>query len=132
MEEIFGRHGHASLVASLQRNFETHKRLGRGLDLTSYTARDATAVLFRYLKSLPEPLIPYSWYESMTDPIRHFPNEQDPAQDALIESTVRKLQRAITSLPNLHLHLLLCIHPRLAGSLRRQVKFEQDDYQADC
>ncbi len=61
-ECIFARNGNAARMMYLQRRFDTPSGYGRGLVWDGYTVHDAAGIMLRYLKSLPDPLIPCEYY----------------------------------------------------------------------
>ena len=56
----------------LQKAFDNPDHYGKNIDWTGYTVHDATGVLLRFLKALPEPVIPYEFYSKFTAPIHPF------------------------------------------------------------
>jgi hypothetical protein len=48
------------------RDHNLHQKYGKGLDWTGYSVYDAATCLLRYLKRLPEPVIPYDLYNKFT------------------------------------------------------------------
>jgi len=121
VENIFALSGNAARIAILQKHFNTPHRYGKGLDWTGYTVHDAAGILLRYLKSLPEPVIPYECYEPFTATLIES-QPFDLAQNGFIDTKddewhtkiVREYQILVQELPPLHKQLLLYILDTLA------------------
>ncbi|RSM09379.1 hypothetical protein CEP52_004222 [Fusarium oligoseptatum] len=62
IEDIFATIGSPVRISKLQQAFESPPRYGRGLVWDDYTIHDGAGLMLRYLKSLPEPIIPYDCY----------------------------------------------------------------------
>ena len=62
MENIFYQSGSAKNVFELQGIFDMPDRYGKGLDWSQYLVHDAASLVLRYLKTLPEPVIPFDCY----------------------------------------------------------------------
>ena len=119
VENIFAQSGNPSRVMHLQKAFNASRRYGRGLKWTGYTVHDAASLLLRYLKTLPEPLVPYQFYELFTtgfhtegEQIVQGNHEQDRA--AIKKARIAKLRRNILDLPPLSRTMLLYILDLLA------------------
>jgi len=118
-EDIFARSGHAARIANLQTIFNMPDRYGKGLDWTGYTIHDAAGILLRYLKSLPEPVVPYHCYDSFTRPLLAWSASGHDEPVELMEpewhsEAVRAYQGCIADLPPLNRHLLLYLLDVLA------------------
>lgn len=77
---------------------------------TGYSVYDAASCLLRYLKRLPEPVIPFNFYNKFTsilDPTC-YEQDEDKLEVCTIEEDVaiRTLQQYITEIPPLNRHLL--------------------------
>jgi GTPase-activating protein SAC7 len=92
-------------------------RYGKGLNWTGYTAHDAAGTLLRYLKTLPEPVIPWSEYAAFTAPLRLtwipgvFPYEMSMEDHRV---AVVAYQRCIVAMASLNRQLLLYLLDLLA------------------
>ncbi|RSL49573.1 hypothetical protein CEP54_012373 [Fusarium duplospermum] len=104
IENIFATMGSPVRIRKLQQAFESPPTYGRGLDWTPYTLHDAAGIFLRYLKSLPEPIIPYDCYggfmEGLTPYIDRELTEEESAE-ALEVAT-----RLIDMMPSLNRDLL--------------------------
>jgi hypothetical protein len=86
------------------------ERYGKGLDWAGYSAYEAATCLLRYLKRLPEPVIPYDLYDKFTSILGPtvYENDEGYDHDAFsIEGAISALQYHITEVPPLHRHLLI-------------------------
>lgn len=117
LKDIFAIHGHPARISALERAFNQPPRYGKGLNMYDYTIHDATSLLLRYLKSLPEPIIPENFYEQFVQiPIP--PNALKVDENASIDSATYKrvhqkiiyrAQQLVAELPQLNKTLLLYI-----------------------
>ncbi|KAG0645569.1 Rho-GTPase-activating 5 [Hyphodiscus hymeniophilus] len=120
-ENIFAQSGSATRVRALEVAFDTPTRYGKGLDWstgyhrdmaagteeTHYDVYDAATCFLRYLKLLPEPVIPSNLYEQFTAAI----NDEDSFDEA---KSIKALQEKLTYLPPLNRQLLLYLLDILA------------------
>ncbi|KAG8670537.1 GTPase activating protein (GAP) for Rho1p [Fusarium poae] len=72
VEDIFATTGNPVRMSELQTIFDSPSRFGKGLVWDGFTVHDAAGILLRYLKSLPEPVIPYRHYNSFVDELGPF------------------------------------------------------------
>lgn len=95
----------------MQKLFDSPDRYGKGLDWTGFTVFDATTVLLRYLRSIPEPVVPFSMYDRFREPLSTM---IDGSEAEIQHVTIPKYQRLIVELPPLNRHMLLYILDILA------------------
>ncbi|KAI9891532.1 MAG: hypothetical protein M1814_002655 [Vezdaea aestivalis] len=120
VEGIFRLSGSNKRIKELQMIFDSPDRFGKGLDWTGFTVHDAANIFRRYLNMLPEPIVPYEFYEKFRDPLRNHQREavgNPDAQDAGgfdDDDTIRQYQALITQIPPLNRQLLLYILDLLA------------------
>ena len=142
-ENIFARSGSATRIHQLESIFDdSNQDYGKGLDFrtgdfirrdgsvrrslrnlltepTPYDVYDAASCLLRYLKLLPEPVIPFDLYDRFTAAIE---DELPPdyafnhvlPDDFNISKVIAKFQQATFSLPPLNRQLLLYLLDLLA------------------
>jgi hypothetical protein len=87
-----------------------NKTYGKGLDWTGYSIYDAATCLLRYLKRLPEPVIPYAFYDKFTSILGPTIYENDEGYDHnafSIDTAISTIQQCVTDIPPLRKHLLL-------------------------
>jgi hypothetical protein len=87
--------------------FDTEPCYGKGLDWAGYTVHDAASCLLRYLKLLPEPVIPFNTYEQFTAAV-------DSEVDLNFDQRIATLQGLVTTLLSLNRQLLLYLLDLLA------------------
>ncbi|KAI8953885.1 Rho GTPase activation protein [Xylaria longipes] len=110
VEDIFTLNGNPARVMQLQTVFETPPTYGKGFNWDGYTVHDAATLLQRYLKTLPEPIIPYDMYDD-------FVNMPGPTLEATGEDLIKTISttlQLIKALPHLNRKLLLYILDVLA------------------
>ena len=133
-ENIFARSGSATRIHELESVFDEEKyRYGKGLDWltghfhgresktepTPYDVYDAASCLLRYLKLLPEPVIPFDLYDRFTSALADelppdfviddmLPNDFDGPK------LISRFQQLIISLQPLNRQLLLYLLDLLA------------------
>ena len=130
---IFRLAGAAKRIKELQAIFDSPDRYGKGLDWTGYTVHDAASIFRRYINSLPEPVIPLSFYEQYRAPIRNHQKEAtgdpelppDPCSANSADkfdhsSVIIAYQKLITELPPLNRQLLLYLLDLLAVFASKQ------------
>jgi hypothetical protein len=133
-EDIFARSGSATRIHELESIFDDSKhRYGKGLDWrtgdfhgrdlrtepTPYDVYDAASCLLRYLKLLPEPVIPFDLYDRFTAAIE---DELPPdfafnpvlPDDFDTSKIIVMCKQAVFSLPPLNRQLLLYLLDLLA------------------
>ena len=104
-EGIFRLSGSAKRIKDLQVIFDEPPKYGKSLDWEGFTVHDAANILRRYLNHLPEPIIPYEYYDTFREPLKHnWPKE----------SVISRMQELVSSLPPLNRQLLLYILDLLA------------------
>lgn len=123
VEGIFRLGGAERRIKELQATFNSPDKYGKGLDWTGYTVHDAANVLRRYFNKLPEPVIPYDFYERFRDPIRghqeqavgDMGDQQFPSSGEFdAQSAIKTYQQLITEIPPLNRQLLLYVLDLLA------------------
>lgn len=105
VENIFYHNGLATKILELQKIFDSPPRHGMGLDMTSYTVHDATGVLLRYLKLLPQPVIPFDMYDQFIDQLILI--EEAVVIASSLAQAIEGIRQAVTLLPPLSRSLLL-------------------------
>ncbi|PVH79475.1 Rho GTPase activation protein [Cadophora sp. DSE1049] len=108
VEDIFYQSGSAKKIFELETIFDSPQRYGKGLDWSDYPVHDAAGVVLRYLKTMPEPVIPFDRYEPF---ISCLGGDVD-AKDTI--TSIAEFQDCIINLPALHRHLLLYLLDLLA------------------
>jgi GTPase-activating protein SAC7 len=104
-------------VQALEKTFDNPPRYGKGVSWDGFTIHDCAALVLRYLKCLPEPVIPYEYYDQFA---RKFQEELQTLPDGRIfnrnthDSLIKDFQRNITKLPSLSRQLLLYLLDMLA------------------
>jgi hypothetical protein len=81
-----------------------------GVDWSGYSVYDAATCLLRYLKRLPEPVIPYHFYDNFTSILGPtvYENDEGYDRDAFsVDAAISTLQKCITEIYSLHRQLLL-------------------------
>lgn len=111
VEDIFALNGNPARVMQLQTAFETPPLYGMDLKWDGYTIHNTAALLQRYLKTLPEPIIPYAIYSDFVNNILG-PTLEATGED--LTNTISTTQQLITALPPLNRQLLLYILDILA------------------
>jgi GTPase-activating protein SAC7 len=87
-----------------------NQNYSKGLNWTEYSVYEAATCLLRYLKRLPEPVVPYDFYDKFTSIVGPTVYENDEAydRDALsIDAAILTLQRYIMELRPLNRQLLI-------------------------
>ncbi|CAG7560917.1 unnamed protein product [Fusarium equiseti] len=107
VEDIFTTAGNPVRMRQLQVEFESPPRYGKSLDWDEYTVHDAAGILLRYLKSLPEPIIPYSSYSKFTSELMSFIDKEISAEES--PEVLEIVTRLVEELPPPSRHLLLYI-----------------------
>ncbi|KAI3325590.1 Rho GTPase activation protein [Xylariaceae sp. AK1471] len=120
-QDIFARNGNPSRMMQLQTLFDSPPQYGKGVVWFAYTEYDAAALLLRYLKTLPEPVVPYAMYdkfvtaltatsEDATESRALFPDADREKTDELVS----KMQQLMREMPPLNRQLLLYLLDLLA------------------
>ncbi|KAJ5371186.1 uncharacterized protein N7496_007278 [Penicillium cataractarum] len=89
-KNIFKVNGSGSKITELQSLFDCPPSYGRGIKWSDYSVHDVANLLTRYLRTLPEPVIPVVFYESFHEPLRMLSLARD-IQERGGESPVHKL-----------------------------------------
>lgn len=105
--DIFAHGGSAVRAHELEMVFDDPVRYGKGLDWDNYSVHDAATCLLRYLKRLPDPVIPCQSYDKFTSiGLQTTEGELRTAEDEWVPE-IRQIQLYIAELPPIHRHLLL-------------------------
>lgn len=115
--DIFAQTGHAVRISKLQSVFDDpDRRYGKGLDWTGYSVHDAANILLRYLKSLPESVVPYEFFDRFTEPIKLYQKSTDAGEHETDYhlAAVLHCQDCVKQLPPLNRQLLLYLLDILA------------------
>lgn len=116
VENIFATNGNPVRVKQLQDSFEAPPRYGKGFDWNGFTVYDCASFLLRYLKSLPEPVVPYIFYGSCIERMcPHITWQSDSSEPVLdVEKLVPIAQDIIRELPPPNRQLLIYLLDLLA------------------
>lgn len=90
--------------------FDQSPRYGKGLDFGMYSVHDAATCLLRYLKRLPEPVIPYAFYDKFTSVLGPTIYENDDGYDREAfseDDAFSTIQQSISELPPVNRQLLV-------------------------
>ncbi|KAF2994141.1 hypothetical protein E8E14_002222 [Neopestalotiopsis sp. 37M] len=116
VENIIAVNGHPRRVRELEERFNSRKhRYGKGLVWNGYTVHDAAGVLLRYLKGLPEPVVPYDMYDQFVTGLS--PSQHDELSRGPISGqdlAILNYQELIQRLPPINRQLLLYLLDVLA------------------
>ncbi|KAI8076434.1 Rho GTPase activation protein [Gilbertella persicaria] len=100
-EGIFRVSGNIKRVNALEFIFDqSTSNYGLDLNWDGYTVHDAASLLRRYLNKLPDPVIPFDYYQQFRDVMNNKTYTNN-------ESRIEAFQKLIQSLPTPHQHLLL-------------------------
>ena len=113
VEGVFRVNGSTKRVKELQEILSTRRNI-EDLDWTYYTVHDVASVLKRYLKSLPEPIIPFEVYDKFR--LIYLSYEHDPTE-LLIQ-----YRAFIEELPVLNQYVLLYLLDLLHYFSRRSAQ----------
>ena len=108
MENIFYQSGSAKNIFELQSIFDLPDRYGKGLDWSQYLVHDAASLVLRYLKTLPEPVIPFDRYSLFIACLSNDANAKDTM------TSIAEFQDCVVNLPPLNRQLLLYLLDLLA------------------
>jgi GTPase-activating protein SAC7 len=114
VEDIFALNGNPARMMRLQQVFNGPDRFGKDHDWTGRTVYDAAGLMLRYLKSRPEPVIPYQHYQDFTASFRPYIDKDDIANAVDPVTAIPALQRCVTDLPPLNRLVLLYLLDLLA------------------
>ncbi|KAN0094217.1 Rho GTPase activation protein [Hyaloscypha variabilis] len=109
-EDIFACSGSAVRVHELERIFDVPPRYGKGFNWAGYSVYDAATCLLRYLKRLPEPVIPCCLYDRFTSILGPTVYENGRGYDhetVSIDNAVSTLQQCVEDLAPINRMLLL-------------------------
>jgi hypothetical protein len=90
--------------------FDTGPYYGKGHDWAGYSVYEAATCLLRYLKRLPEPVIPYDFYDKFTSILGPTIYENDAGYDRdafSIDVAISTVQQCVAHIPPLQRQLLL-------------------------
>ncbi|KAJ3549850.1 hypothetical protein NM208_g282 [Fusarium decemcellulare] len=108
VEDIFAAPGHPVRMSKLQQIFDSApQRYGKGLDWEGCTVHDAAGIFLRYLKSLPEPIIPYSCYEQFVEELVPFADRELTTEESA--EVLEVATKLVKDLPPLNRQLLLYV-----------------------
>ncbi|KAI0972498.1 Rho GTPase activation protein [Xylaria arbuscula] len=110
VEDIFALSGNPARLMQLQTAFETPPRYGNPFRWDGYTVHDSAALLQRYLKTLPEPIVPYAMYDDFISISGSHPE----ATGDDLNKTISIAQNLMKALPPLNCQLLIYILDMLA------------------
>ncbi|KAI8716987.1 Rho-GAP domain-containing protein [Fusarium sp. LHS14.1] len=112
-EDIFATIGSPVRIRELQQAFESPPTYGQGFVWDGYTIHDAAGIILRYLKSLPEPIIPYNCYAGFIDWLTPFVDRV--LTDGESAEALKVATDLIRPMPPCNRHLLLWILDTLRG-----------------
>jgi hypothetical protein len=95
----------------LQSTFDSYP-YGKAFNWTGYTVYDAAGLMLRYLKSLPEPVIPLANYENFKTTMSPF--AKDNLDEAETKEGTERAQELVAALPPLNRQLLVYLFDVLA------------------
>lgn len=104
VEDTFATIGSPVRISKLQQAFESPPTYGSGLDWTQYTIHDAAGIFLRYLKSLPEPIIPYDCYGEFMDGLTPYIDRELTEEESA--EAFKVARRLIGMMPSVNLELL--------------------------
>ncbi|KAF4969837.1 hypothetical protein FSARC_2995 [Fusarium sarcochroum] len=106
-DDIFAISGNPVRMSKLQKLFDSPPNYGRRLSFDEFTVHDVAGVLLRYLKSLPEPIVPYAYYANFMEKLMPF-TERDltDEEDAEVLAISTELFKEI---PVVNRHVVLYV-----------------------
>ncbi|KAI8665695.1 Rho-GAP domain-containing protein [Fusarium sp. Ph1] len=104
VEDTFATIGSPVRISKLQQAFESPPTYGSGLDWTQYTIHDAAGIFIRYLKSLPEPIIPYDCYGEFMDGLTPYIDRELTEEESA--EALKVARRLVGMMPSVNLELL--------------------------
>ncbi|KAI9255662.1 Rho GTPase activation protein [Phascolomyces articulosus] len=112
VEGLFRLSGAASDVRQLSQEFD----MGNSIDLSTYDIHAITGVVKKYLRSLPDPVIPHAYHNAFLRAA------SSPSSTTTTTTTfdVKELLNLISTLPLLHRHLL-CFILHLTSEIQKHV-----------
>ncbi|TLD26935.1 hypothetical protein PspLS_05195 [Pyricularia sp. CBS 133598] len=122
-KDIFAVNGNPARVFHLQEIFNKPPGYGKDHIWDGYAVRDAAGLLLRYLKALPEPVIPYARYEELVGIMQPTVAAAMSAEDQTHEEegqsrsdcTLPLVIDFVVRLPPLNRHILLYLLDALAA-----------------
>jgi len=114
-EDIFAINGNPARIMHLENIFNSpDNRYGKGATWDGYTVHDVAGLFLRYLKSLPEPVVPYANYERLVTLME--PTIAKMSEDREYDGTdmIPQLQEFVFKLPRLNRGLLIYLLDLLA------------------
>lgn len=100
MCDIFTQNGHPGRIAQLQTMFSSPPHFGKIKDQwTGYTVFDAAGLILRYLKSLPEPVIPHASYDTFIEGMRSGVRREEPLNENERNEAAVKLYSLAAEIP---------------------------------
>lgn len=102
IEGIFRLSGSAKRINDLQVIFDLPPNFGKHLAWDGYTVHDAANILRRYIRDLPEPIIPFDFYNDFREPLKSNTSFEFSPADLNTQ-----YQSLINRLPDLNRYLLL-------------------------
>ncbi|KAK5101005.1 GTPase activating protein (GAP) for Rho1p [Lithohypha guttulata] len=113
--EVFAHNGNALRVQSLYTAFGLPPQYYK--DWTRYTAFDAATIMFRYLKSLPEPIVPFAFYTRFTKPLIKLAVAPNLDVDSGKHEEVVKIYQGLSGHNGMTAeHLVVCFQPSLISA----------------
>ncbi|EEU38849.1 uncharacterized protein NECHADRAFT_6725, partial [Fusarium vanettenii 77-13-4] len=113
VEEIFATPGNPVRISKLQQKFDSSLEYGRSLVWDGYTVHDAAGIFLRYLKSLPEPIVPYNCYAGFIDGLTPFVDRELTGGESA--EALKVATDLITPMPPYNRQLLLWILDIIRG-----------------
>ncbi|OCF75947.1 rho GTPase activator [Kwoniella mangroviensis CBS 8886] len=119
VEGTFRISGSAKRMRELQTLFDTPPKYGKNVDWKSlpYTTHDVATIFRRFLTQMPEPIIPFDFYDDFRNVLSSHLSETLSADDAIAQ-----YKSLIQALPRIHLYLLLYVLDLLSVFARRADK----------
>ncbi|KAK3299726.1 Rho GTPase activation protein [Chaetomium fimeti] len=106
--DIFTRNGNPTRIMHLQSVFDSYP-YGKGHSWIGYTVYDAAGLLLRFLKSLPESVIPRANYERFRTTLGSFANPNSALDEAQEKECASRAQELCVALPAVNRALLFYI-----------------------
>ncbi|KAL2072074.1 hypothetical protein VTL71DRAFT_11417 [Oculimacula yallundae] len=113
IENIFYKSGSAKKIFQLLTIFEDSPHFGRSFHWSGCTVHDVASILLRYLKTLPQPVIPFDHYEAFISCLTSGSDDAIVYEESLA-TRIKAFQGSVSNLPPLHRQLLLYLLDLLA------------------